>query len=117
MHLLTQEQFRWPLEADLAFQILKDVVSTTPVLALPNFAIPFVVETDASEVGMGAMLSQEGHPIAFFSKQFCPKLTGASTYIRELAAITMVVKKWRQYLLGHCFIVLTEHQSLKELMA
>ena len=57
MHLLTQEQFRWPLEADLAFQILKDVVSTTPVLALPNFAIPFVVETNASRVGMGTMFS------------------------------------------------------------
>lgn len=66
---------------------------------------------------MGAILSQQNHPIAFFSKAFCPKLLCASTYIRELAAITSAVKKWRQYLLGHQFIILTDHRSLKALMS
>ena len=55
-------------------------------------------------------------PIAFFSKEFCPKLRASSTYIRELAAITMAVKKWRHYLLGHPFVILTDHQSLRDLM-
>jgi hypothetical protein len=87
------------------------------VLILPDFTLPFTVETDASGVGMGAVLSQQNHPIAFFSKPFCPKLLRASTYVRELHAITAAVKKWRQYLLGHPFVILTDHRSLKELMS
>ncbi|MCI38194.1 hypothetical protein A2U01_0059422, partial [Trifolium medium] len=66
---------------------------------------------------MGAVLSQQGHPIAFFSKPFCPKMQRASTYVRELFAITSAVKKWRQYLLGHQFTILTDHHILKELMS
>lgn len=60
---------------------------------------------------------QRDHPIAFFSKPFCPRLLRASTYVRELHAITTAVRKWRQYLLGHPFIILTDHKSLKELMS
>lgn len=67
----------------------------SPVLALPDFSVPFVVETNAFGSGMGAILSQGGHPIAFFSKQFCPKVLNSSTYVRELVAITIAVKKWR----------------------
>lgn len=74
------------------------------------------METDASRVGMWAILSQQNHHIAFFSKPFCSKLLHASTYVRELAAITVAVKKWRQFLLGHHFTILTDHRSLKELM-
>lgn len=60
---------------------------------------------------------QRDHPIAFFSKPFCPRLQRASTYVRELHAITTAVRKWRQYLLGHSFVILTNHKSLKDLMA
>ena len=114
--LLCKGQFQWSELATTAFISLKEVVSTAPVLALPNFDIPFVVETDASGTGVEAVLSQNGHPIAFFSKEFCPKLRGSSTYIRELAAITMAVKKWRHYLLGHPFVILTDHRNLRDLM-
>lgn len=65
---------------------------------------------------MGSILSQKGHPLAFFSKTFSPKLLQASVYVHELAAITTAVKKWRQYLLGHHFTIFTDHMSLKELM-
>ena len=115
--LLTKEEFHWTVEADVAFNKLKHAMTHSPVLALPDFTKPFVVETDASGSGIGAVLSQGRHPIAFFSKQFCPKLLSSSTYVRELATITIAVKKWRQYLLGHHFIILTDHRSLKELIS
>jgi len=114
--LLTCENFKWPPSAQLTFDQLKIAVSSTPVLRLPDFSIPFFPETNASSIGMGVVLTQKGHPIAFFSKAFSPKLLQASTYVRELATITVAVKKWRQYLLGHHFTILTDHRSLKELM-
>lgn len=107
-HLLTKEHLEWPEEAQLAFQQLKEAVSTVPVLTLPNFS---------SGTGMGVILSEDGHSIVFFSKQFYPKLLHASTYFQELYVITATIKKWRQYLLGHSFIILMDHKSLKELMA
>lgn len=65
---------------------------------------------------MGAMLSQRGHPIAYFSKAFPLKLLCASMYVHELFVITAAVKKWRQYLLGRRFNILTDHHSMKELL-
>lgn len=114
--LLTKEHLDWTPQAQLAFDALKNDISAAPVLLLSDFTLPFVVETNVSGVGMGVVLSQRGHPIAFFSKPFCPKLLHSSTYIRELAAITITVKKWWQYLLGHHFTILTDRWSPKELM-
>ena len=111
---LTKAELVWSLEAESAFHMLKKAVTMAPVLALLDFTKPFMVETDASGLGIGTV--QDGHPISFFSKQFCPRLLRSSTYVRELAAITAAVKKWRQYLLGHHFIILTDHRSLKKLM-
>lgn len=90
---------------------------TTLVLALPNITLPFFLETDAFGISMGAILMQWGHPHAFFSKSFSPHLLHASIYVRELHAITFAVHKWRQYLLDHKFTILTDHCSLKDLMA
>lgn len=114
--LIAKDSFKWNDRATTTFNQPKDALCRAPVLNLPDFSLPFFVETDAFGVDMGAVLSQRNHPIAFFSKPFCPALLRASTYVRELAAITATVKKWRQYLLGHQFIILTDHRSLKELM-
>ena len=116
VHITTKAHFLWTEKAQAAFEQLKLAVSTAPVLSLPDFEQPFTVETDASGVGMGAILSQQEHPLAFFSKPFPLKLLSASTYVRELFAVTATVKKWRQYLLGHRFTIVTDHRSLKELL-
>lgn len=112
----TSEPLQWSSSAQIAFDCLKEALSTAPILALPDFTKPFTLETDASGVGMGAVLSQQGHPLAFFSKPFTQKLLRSSMYVRELCAITTAVRKWRQYLLGHHFTIITDHRSLKELL-
>ena len=114
--LLCKDAFEWSLTSQAAFEALKSAITTAPVLALPNFAEDFVVETDASGAAMGAVLTQRGHPLAYFSKLFGPRMIHASTYIRELHAIVAAVRKWRQYLLGRSFTILTDHKSLRELM-
>jgi hypothetical protein len=114
--LLRKDAFHWTDIASQAFNNLKTAMTQAPTLSLPDFSKPFILETDASGLAMGAVLMQNSHPIAFFSKPFCPRLWRSSTYIRELHAITIAVKKWRQYLLGHPFIIFTDHQSLKELL-
>jgi len=87
-----------------------------PVLALPDLHKHFVVETDASSKGMGVVLMQESHPIAFISKPFGSKQQTLSTYKRELLAILLVVMKWRHYLWGKRFTIRTGHISLKYLL-
>lgn len=115
--ILSNDPFEWSSVAQSAFKQLKQAMSSAPVLALPDFNEPFVLETDASGSGMGAVLTQKGHPLAFFSKQFGPRMLHSSTYVRELHAIVSAVRKWRQYLLGHSFTILTDHKSLRELMS
>lgn len=97
--LLKLNAFQWSNAAQAAFQEVKHDVVSTPVLALPNFDHPFVLETDASGRGIGAVLSQKNYPIAFFSRKLSTKMQLASTYAREMLAITEAVAHWRQYLL------------------
>lgn len=110
--LLRKDSFEWTAAATLAFEQLKTAMISAPVLALPNYTKNFVLESDASGTGLGAVLMQEGHPIAYWSKALSLKDQALSTYEKEL----MAVLKWRYYLLGRHFIIKTDHQSLKYLL-
>ncbi|XP_042065700.1 uncharacterized protein LOC121809231 [Salvia splendens] len=114
--LLKKDAFVWTQAASEAFQALKAAMTSTPVLRLPNFSKTFYVETDASDTGIGAVLIQEGHPIAYFSRKLGPRRRVASTYHKELYAIVEAVQKWRQYLLGREFVIRSDQKSLKELL-
>ncbi|XP_058784061.1 uncharacterized protein LOC131658827 [Vicia villosa] len=114
--LLRSNKFTWGTEASLSFAELKRQMTGMPVLVLPDFTKTFVVETDASGVAIGAVLSQDGHPIAFFSKKMCPRLQASSVYVREMYAVTEAIKKWRQYLLGQQFHIYTDQKSLRNLL-
>lgn len=87
------------------------------VLALPDFSLMFDVTTDASGTAIGVILSQNLHPIAFFSKKLCPRMQAASAYEREMYAITNSIKKWRHYCLGRHFRIYTDQQSLRCLLS
>lgn len=89
---------------------------TAPVLGLPNFQQPFILETNASEVGIGAVLHQNGHPIAYFSKKLAPSTQKKSASFSEMLAIAEAISKCRYYLLGHGFIIRTDQKSLRSLM-
>jgi hypothetical protein len=79
---------------DHAFQALKYAMCSTPVLALPDFTKTFVLECDASGKGIGAVLMQDGRPLAFTSKQLSERHLGQSIYEKEMLAIMHVVDLW-----------------------
>lgn len=98
------------------FTEMKIEMTTMSVLALLDFSQLLVLETDASFVVIGAVLIQNGHPLAFFSKKMCPRLRACFVYVREMYAITEVVKKWCQCLLGRHFHIYMDHKSLNALL-
>jgi hypothetical protein len=113
MALLKKNSFTWTPAAAQSFQTLKTTMCTTPVLALPDFTKTFLLECDASEKGIGIVLMQEDQPLAFTSKQLSERNLGKPIYEKEMLAILHVIELWRPYLLGQCFQIKTDHQSLK----
>eukprot|EP00253_Pinus_taeda_P009489 PITA_09489 len=86
--------FAWKNGAQTSFDHLKEVMSNCPVLALPDFSQPFTMECDASGEGVGAVLSQDGHPIAFESRKLLPHERSYSIYDKEMLAIMHALAKF-----------------------
>jgi hypothetical protein len=104
--------FIWTSVHESAFQSLKSALCSSPMLGLPNFSQPFHIETDSCGYGVGAVLTQNGHPLAYISKALSPRNQGLSVYEKEYLAILMVVDQWRHYLLHNEFVIHTDQRSL-----
>ncbi|KAK8916805.1 hypothetical protein KSP39_PZI022608 [Platanthera zijinensis] len=105
--------FQWTSSAARAFEIIKEKMSTAPVLRLPDFSQVFEVSCDASGVGIGGVLSQEGHPVGFFSEKLSGPKLNYSNYEREFYAIVQTLRHWRHYLLPKEFVLHSDHQALR----
>ncbi|KZV21694.1 hypothetical protein F511_02852 [Dorcoceras hygrometricum] len=83
---------------------------------MPDFTQPFIIDCDASGRGVGAVLSQHGRPVAFYSKALATRALAKSTYEKELMALVLAIQHWRPYLLGRKFVVMTDHRALTSLL-
>ena len=104
--------FIWTTDHDTVFQTLKAALSIAPVLALPDFTLPFAIETDDCMTGVGAVLTKQGHPLEFISKSLGPLTMGLSVYEKEYLAILIAVDQWRHYLQSGEFLIYTDQKSL-----
>ncbi|CAJ1048226.1 uncharacterized protein lrfn4b [Xyrichtys novacula] len=113
--------FQWSSAAAAAFQFLKDRFTSSPILLMPDSERHFVVEVDASDVGVGAVLSQRSctdqkfHPCAFFSRRLSSAERNYDIGNRELLAVKMALEEWRHWLEGtkEPFLVWTDHKNLE----
>jgi hypothetical protein len=103
--LLKKDSLQWLPKHTSVFQELKQKMTSAPVLALPNFLLAFTLETDASGLGIGVVLMQQGRPVAFYSRALGPRAAAQSTYHKEGLAILEALKKWGHYFLGGHLII------------
>ena len=91
---------------------MKRMIAKETLLTYPDFNKPFEIHTDASKLQLGACISQDGKPIAFYSRKLNPAQTRYTTTERELLSIVETLKEFRNILLGQQIIVHTDHQNL-----
>jgi len=107
--------FYWGEKQENAFQKIKFILTNAPILALPDFTKPFELECDASGVGIGVVLIQGGHPIAYFSEKLHGATLNYPTYDKELYALIRALQTWEHYLVSQEFTIHSDHESLKYL--
>ena len=105
--------FSWSAECCEAFQVLKNPLSTAPVLALPDLSKPYKVITDASGFALGAVLQQDGRSIAFASCRMQPAERNYHPGEQEPLAAILALRQWRCYLEGAEFVLVTDHHPNK----
>lgn len=107
--------FEWTHEAHAAFELIKQRLTTAPVLVLPDFSATFELHCDTSKLGIGAVLSQNSRPVTFFSEKLAGARGRYSTYDVEFYAVVQAIRHWRHYLIHRDFIIFTDHDALKHL--
>ena len=105
-------KWKWEAEHQKAFDDMKRIISKETLLAYPDFNEEFVIHTDASHYQLGAVISQRGKPIAFYSRKLKPEQTRYTTTERELLSIVETLKEFRNILLGQRIVVHTDHKNL-----
>ena len=125
LHALLKKDavFQWGTECDMAFQQLKQALISAPVLAYPQFSSlnPFILETDASTKGLGAVLAQQQsdgkiHPIAFASRSLTPAEKNYTITELESLGLVWAARLFRPYILGHRCVVFTDHAACMSLL-
>lgn len=118
--LRKHQRWEWKESQEKAFKRLKDSLTTAPILTCPDFNIPFVVQVDASQNGLGASLTQNidrsERVIAYASRLLSDREQNFSVTEKECLALVWAVKKFRPYLEGYSFTAITDHQALRWLM-
>jgi hypothetical protein len=111
--LKNDTKFNWSSRCNEAFEQLKVLLTTAPVLAQPDIEKPFDMYCDASGSGLGCVLMQEGRVVAYASRQLRRHEEHYPTHDLELAVVVHALKIWRHYLLGNICHIYTDHKSLK----
>lgn len=119
--LRKETNFDWSEKCNTAFELVKDHLTTAPVLAYPDFRKDFCVESDASGIGIGAVLTQQDkdghyHPIAYISRSLQQAERNYSVTEQECLAIHYALQQFRPYIYGRKCKVITDHQALKWLL-
>ena len=108
-------KFAWTDEAENAFELIKLRLTSAPILMFSDFHQPFKLHSDASKVGIGAVLSQNSKPVAYFSEKLSGPILHCSTYDVKFYAVVQAIKHWHHYLFQLEFILYTNHEALKHL--
>jgi hypothetical protein len=107
--------FRWGAAQDQAFHTLIDKLTHAPLLQLSDFGKTFELECDASGIGIGGILLQEGKPVAYFINKLNGPSLNYSTYDKKLYALVRVLETWQHYLWPKEFVIHSDHESLKHI--
>jgi hypothetical protein len=105
--------FEWDNDCKVSFQTLKHKLVNAPILSLSESGKCFTVYTDASRIGLGCVLMQDGKVIAYGSRQLKKHEKNYPTHDLELAAVVFALKSWRHYLYGETCDIYTDHKNLK----
>jgi hypothetical protein len=111
--LKKDKKFEWMSACEASFQELKNRLTNALILVMPDMEKPFSIYCDASGQGLGCVLMQDGHVVAYASRQLRKHEAHYLTHNLELAAVVHALKIWRRYLMGKRCELYMDHKSMK----